>query len=72
MLLALLGNGVEKYYADAGVTLSVSASTVNVGDEVSVTVSIPNDYSATIDLVFLSIGATLEKWQNFPIVPHVL
>lgn len=52
MLLALLGNGVEKYYANTGVTLSVSASTVKVGDEVSVTVSIPNDYSATIDLVF--------------------
>lgn len=52
MLLALLGNGVENYYANTGVTLSVSASTVKVGDEVSVTVSIPNDYSATIDLVF--------------------
>lgn len=52
MLLALLGSDVEKYYASTGVTLSVSASTIKVGDEVSVTVSIPNDYSATIDLVF--------------------
>lgn len=52
MLFALLGNSVENYYANTGVSLSVSASTVKVGDEVSVTVSIPNDYSATIDLVF--------------------
>ncbi|MBQ2900828.1 MAG: cadherin-like beta sandwich domain-containing protein [Agathobacter sp.] len=52
MLFVLLGNGVETYYANTGVSLSVSASTVNIGDEVSVTVSIPNDYSATIDLVF--------------------
>ena len=52
ILLALLGNNVENYYADTGVTLSVSASTVKVGDEVSVTISIPNDYSATIDFVF--------------------
>ena len=52
VLFALLGNGVETYHANTGVSLSVSASTVNIGDEVSVTVSIPNDYSATIDLVF--------------------
>ncbi len=52
MFLALLGNNVENYYANTGVSLLVSASTVKVGDEVSVTISIPNDFSATIDLVF--------------------
>ena len=52
MFLALLGNNVENYYANTGVSLTVSASTVKVGDEVSVTISIPNDFSATIDLVF--------------------
>ena len=52
MLLVLLCSGAENYYADAGVSLSVSASTVKIGDAVSVTVSIPNDYSATIDLAF--------------------
>ena len=38
----------------ANVSLGVSASTINIGDTVTVTVSVPDNMSATVDLSFSS------------------
>lgn len=52
MITIFFCNSAEHYYGDTGVSLSVSSSSIKIGNEVSVTVSIPSDYSATIDVVF--------------------
>lgn len=53
MVLSLLMYPNHKAYA-ANVSLGVSASTVNIGDNVTVSVTIPDSITATVDLSFSS------------------
>ncbi len=52
MVTLLLMPNMQAYAAN--VSLGVSASTVNIGDSVTVTVSVPNGITATVDLIFSS------------------
>lgn len=53
MFVTLLFMPNMQAYA-ANVSLAVSASTVNIGDSVTVTVSVPNGITATVDLIYSS------------------